>query len=453
MLTTLMEDTSPLGKLASRYLTDVSDSRYIQLNLPSGETPRLLSRDFIEWFRGFTDAEGCFSIIVNNAGKAMDTANFRFEFSIGVHFDDQDVLTFIRDTLRVGKVSVKGKDIKKRIAFFTISSKSELEVIMAIFKKYNLNTTKHLDFLCLAQAYILYTKDSRNTEYRLKLKATILRIKDSMNSKRSYFYMPYKITVTQNWLLGFVEGDGSFSALSYGINAHRFTFSIKQKNINKAVLEAIKDFLLRLSPDSSIYFDKEGIGIWTDNSTNTLNLMIRRLKYIEEIIIPLFNSLTFHSKKSMDYYDWVSLFNIQKSGLHLLPEGKELIKRILSQMNNNRLSTSGKPAIDRDILMRDIAKLLSKSNYVVKEDGRIWIISQNKYLAQSSGSGGKRKGVALLSPEGTIIKTFYSLTECGNFLGVTRKTITNKLAKGQAVLFDERLCSLQYVDSIPSDID
>jgi len=48
MLTTLMEDTSPLGKLASRYLTDVSDSRYIQLNLPSGETPRLLSRDFIE---------------------------------------------------------------------------------------------------------------------------------------------------------------------------------------------------------------------------------------------------------------------------------------------------------------------------------------------------------------------------------------------------------------------
>jgi len=67
----------------------------------------------------------------------------------------------------------------------------------------------------------------------------------------------------------------------------------------------------------------------------------------------------------------VSLFNIQKSGLHLLPEGKELIKRILSQMNNNRLSTSGKPAIDRDILMRDIAKLLSKSNYVVKEDGRI----------------------------------------------------------------------------------
>jgi len=128
----------------------------------------------------------------------MDTANFRFEFSIGVHFDDQDVLTFIRDTLRVGKVSVKGKDIKKRIAFFTISSKSELEVIMAIFKKYNLNTTKHLDFLCLAQAYILYTKDSRNTEYRLKLKATILRIKDSMNSKRSYFYMPYKITVTQN---------------------------------------------------------------------------------------------------------------------------------------------------------------------------------------------------------------------------------------------------------------
>lgn len=296
-LTSLIEDIQPLRELALRYLTEVSDSRYIQLNLPSGENCLLL-RDFIEWFRGFTDAEGCFSIIVNNAGKVGGSTSFRFEFSIGVHFDDMAVLTYIRDTLRIGKVKVRGKDIKNRIAFFTISSQSELEVLIAIFYRYNLNTTKHLDFLSLAQAYILYTKDS-NTEYRVKLKPTILRIKDSMNSKRSYFNMPSKTAVSRNWLLGFVEGDGSFSALSYGINAYRFSFSIKQKDNNRAVLEAIKDFFLRLSPDSSIDYDKEGIGIWGDNSSNTLNFMIRRLKYIEEIVIPFFNSLTFHSKNQI----------------------------------------------------------------------------------------------------------------------------------------------------------
>lgn len=41
----------------------------------------------------------------------------------------------------------------------------------------------------------------------------ISEIKGSMNSKRTKYEEPltHKIHITDNWLLGFIEGDGSFS--------------------------------------------------------------------------------------------------------------------------------------------------------------------------------------------------------------------------------------------------
>ena len=58
------------------------DDGYIEIKL--SERKLNVSREFIEWFRGFTDAEGCFRI--KRSGK-----NFSFCFSISLHRDDVDV--------------------------------------------------------------------------------------------------------------------------------------------------------------------------------------------------------------------------------------------------------------------------------------------------------------------------------------------------------------------------
>jgi hypothetical protein len=64
-------------------------------------------------------------------------------------------------------------------------------------------------------------------------------------------------------------------------------------------------------------------------------------------------------------------------------------------MNDNRLSTSGKPAVDRALLKADINKLLNRSDiYEIKEDGRILNISKNKYIGIK---GGVKQGVQLIS--------------------------------------------------------
>ena len=55
---------------------------------PNGKNS-ILFKDFLEWFRGFTDAEACFSVASNNVN------NFRFQFLISLHVDDLPLLEFI----------------------------------------------------------------------------------------------------------------------------------------------------------------------------------------------------------------------------------------------------------------------------------------------------------------------------------------------------------------------
>ena len=53
-----------------------------------------------------------------------------------------------------------------------------------------------------------------------------------------------------------------------------------------------------------------------------------------------------------------------------------MINRILNQMNNNRLSTSIVPQVDRDLLLRDLKVILEgDSNYEHNAEGKIVIKS------------------------------------------------------------------------------
>jgi LAGLIDADG DNA endonuclease family protein len=68
-----------------------------------------------------------------------------------------------------------------------------------------------------------------------------------MNTLRTKFILPnsHKILITPYWLLGFIEGDGSFSVSTS--KSFPLRFNIVQSIIEKKVLEAIKLFLLELS--------------------------------------------------------------------------------------------------------------------------------------------------------------------------------------------------------------
>ena len=59
-----------------------------------------------------------------------------------------------------------------------------------------------------------------------------------------------------------------------------------------------------------------------------------------------------------------------------------MVKRIISQMNNNRLSNSKAQWIDRDLLLADIDKLLSGPSNYENKNGKIFIKSLNRFKGQ-----------------------------------------------------------------------
>ena len=341
-------------ELACRII-DNSNSQFIIL--PEGKQI-VLSSDFIEWLRGFTDAEGCFLVV-----KTGNT--FAFRFLIKLHVDDASILDFIQKTLGIGRVT-----IYQSSAIFSITSQKEIKFILEFFTKYPLNTTKHLNFLEFKKAFELYINSKFKTP---ELVLEIESIKNSMNSKRTALKMPksHQILITSNWLLGFVEGDGSFSV----VKADKILiFSITQKG-NLALMEAIKSFFINLVKVKDLSNLEDFVYITSVNITAleaNYVLSIKNKDFIEKVLIPFFDSMTWHSKKELDYLDWKTIFKIKELGLHYTKDGKDLIDFILSRMNNNRLSTNEFLKVDRTFTSSEIEIILSgPSNYEKQEDGRV----------------------------------------------------------------------------------
>lgn len=107
-----------------------STQQYLDLTMKYSQAEKVkiknifLSLDFIEWFRGFTDAEGCFHIYKRRGNS------FEFRYSIGLHIDDKAVLEYIYDNLRIGKVKL---NIKENVVTYNVIAKDEIAILIELF--------------------------------------------------------------------------------------------------------------------------------------------------------------------------------------------------------------------------------------------------------------------------------------------------------------------------------
>lgn len=95
-----------------------------------------LDTNFLQWFVGFTDAEGCFLI------QSRNNSEIHFCFQITLHIEDSAVLFLIREKLGIGIVNIRGNTCS-----FTVNSfQLILDILLPIFDKYSLITHKQLDY-------------------------------------------------------------------------------------------------------------------------------------------------------------------------------------------------------------------------------------------------------------------------------------------------------------------
>lgn len=244
-----------------------------------------LDGDFIEWFRGFTDAEGSFGI------KKESNSSLSFSFQIGLHKDDANVLIFVQNSLGIGKISYYSNSVR-----WVVKNQYEILVILDIFTQHPLNTSKYLNYLAFKEAFEIYT--SRGSwAVPSDLVEKVLVLKNSMNTYRTNFEMgSHNIRVTPNWFLGFVEGEGSFNVVQDDLGLR---FSITQSSIDLAVLEAIKEFLIKLCARLDCSFNSNdctfvGIDFAKSYKIKQRDWCILRTSsnwFIGSILIPFFDSL------------------------------------------------------------------------------------------------------------------------------------------------------------------
>jgi hypothetical protein len=365
---------------------------------------------------------------------------YGFKFQIQLHIDDLKMLHLIQSTLEMGKVYITGS-----AARFVVTNVKDTAKIIDIFSRYPLNTTKLLNFLDFKRAFYIYTSSRLKTPEILD---KVEKIRSGMNSLRSDFSLPpsYSVNVTPNWLLGFVEGEGSFfiwKNFSLG-------FNLSQSNKDLVLMEAIRDYFNDLGRTKGQWSEGAApAALSLKKSNNMLSLAINRSDYIARVLIPFFDSLAWQSKKELDYLDWKTILKFRGLGLHYTEEGVKIIKTILSQMNNNRLSTRRSALADRAALDSDIKKLLEgPSNFEVKEDGRIFIKSLNKYYSNKA-----KIRLELVDDSGGIMKSFDSAADCARYLGISPMTVGQRLRKGKLFLFGGVEVSINKSTKIFVDTD
>ena len=119
---------------------------------------------FLQWFVGFTDAEGNFNINPVLTRDGLTISKVGFMFKIALHKDDEEVLRYISAKLGVG-----GVRLYKNECIFSVTDKKGILLLISIFDKYNLNTSKYLDYLDFKQAFFYYINRDKNLDSETKI--------------------------------------------------------------------------------------------------------------------------------------------------------------------------------------------------------------------------------------------------------------------------------------------
>lgn len=218
--------------------------------VPVGFSVTTFDPEFIKWFVGFCDGESNFCIVFNK-DKSGNIIGATFRFIIELHKDDKNTLEYIKSKLNIGNIKDYANSSK-----LTVIHKNDIYILISIFDKYQLNTTKFLDYLDFKEAFLLYNK--RVGLLRdINLINKLVDLKNRMNNNRTNFTYPdsHNITISRSWLLGLIEGEGRgprgpsgsgpLPSASFYLERDRFipVFQLSLTEIQLPVIEKIKEYL------------------------------------------------------------------------------------------------------------------------------------------------------------------------------------------------------------------
>lgn len=198
--------------------------------------------NFHQWLVGFTDGDGSFTIYRAKEGKWI------LFFKIGQSSYNLRVLYFIKNKLGVGSVNLQSNNNGD---FRIRDRKSIGSVIIPIFDKYPLLTSKYYEYQKFRKAYHILNNPNLSSKEKdnllLDLKSQIVSegyISPGWEKVNYIVNNTYeaKLVISKYWLVGFTEAEGSFYLVSKEATRIVHAFELTQK-LDLIVLQAIAHIL------------------------------------------------------------------------------------------------------------------------------------------------------------------------------------------------------------------
>ena len=271
---------------------------------------------FEEWLVGITDGEGTFGFYYQNDKWIL-------VYKIGLSRYNLRALYYIKNQLGVGSVT---KDNDK--AQILIRDRQKLEkVIFPIFDKYPLLTSKHFNYLRLKKAFFILnnsnlTKDEKDKQiFALKNESIPTNYISPAWNKVN---LPLKSSVdassviSKPWLVGFVEGEGSFYLVSKDCSRIVHGYGITQK-LDSVVLEGIRHIL------------HIPTGVKYKSNHNYYMLDTTNSRAVENIINYFHN--TMKGMKAVEYRIWARSYVKNKGNLTELSKIREILRNMKKKLH------------------------------------------------------------------------------------------------------------------------
>nr|YP_008965295.1 LAGLIDADG [Rhynchosporium agropyri]AHC02301.1 LAGLIDADG [Rhynchosporium agropyri] len=270
---------------------------------------------FEQWLVGFTDGDGNFHISQQGTGTSI---KWGLSYKLAQSGYNLRILNYIKKELKVGSITKDGTK-----AQYFIRDRKVLEtIILPIFDKYPLLTTKYLDYVKIKEALailnnISMTKEEKNTK--------LLAIKNAKPHKDyvSPAWTNAKLpltdvdsinnVMTKSWLVGFIEAEGSFYLVNKTSTRIVHGFGLTQK-LDKIVLESIG---IMLHIKTAVRY-KELHNHYILDTTNSRAI---------ENIIDFFKN-TMKGVKSLEYRIWARTYNKDKGNFTKLSGIRDIIRKL-----------------------------------------------------------------------------------------------------------------------------
>jgi ubiquinol-cytochrome c reductase cytochrome b subunit len=237
------------------------------------------------WLVGFVEGDGNFYVHKN--GKYV-----KYEFAIEIHISDIKLLYKIKSILRgIGSITTRKRyniELERyntELARLKISSKNDLKrVILSIFDKYGMLTSKQFDYLyfksCLLQNITYY---EHLPIFERPVYTPLKTIGDILNL---YYF--------DAWLVGFMEAESYFSTFQASGESNKTSkFGIVQTN-GIQIITAIKE---RLSFNSNPFINQ---------NTNCCTIDTSNIRGVQNVINFLKNTpVKLKGNKRAQYLKWL----------------------------------------------------------------------------------------------------------------------------------------------------